>query len=343
VCAVALVVGLVTGTLAAIGVVALEGEDRTVAPLVEDPAPLPSNNVNVARVADTVLPSVVQIQVRAGGQAVTGSGFVLDEDGHVLTNNHVVEMATDEGAISVVLPDGTKRKGDLAGTSAAYDLAVVTIDPDHLVPAKLGASGALRVGQTVVAFGSPLGLTSTVTSGIVSALDRPVTAGGAGEAAFLNAIQTDAAINPGNSGGPLVDLRGRVVGVNSAIATLGGATGGGAGNIGVGFAIPIDQVRLTAEQIIETGKAVYPVIGASVHSVEGEPAVITQISDGSPAERAGLQDGDIVRAVDGEEVADGIELIVTIRSHLPGDTVKVDYERDGERRTVRITLARQEG
>jgi putative serine protease PepD len=268
---------------------------------------------------------------------------VLDDEGHVLTNNHVVEMANDAGAISVVLPDGSKRKGNLAGTSPAYDLAVVTIDTRGLVPARLGASRALRVGQTVVAFGSPLGLTSTVTSGIVSALDRPVTAGGAGEAAFINAIQTDAAINPGNSGGPLVDLRGRVVGVNSAIATVGGAVGGEAGNIGVGFAIPIDQVRLTAEQIIQTGHAVYPVIGASVRSVEGAPALITEISPDSPAERAGLEDGDVVRAIDGEEVADGIELIVTIRSHLPGDTVEIAYDRDGERRTAEVTLDEMQG
>jgi putative serine protease PepD len=349
VCAVALVVGLVAGTLAALGVVALDDDARPasevsqVDPIGEDPAPLPPGNVNVARVADTVLPSVVQIQVRSGAGGATGSGFVLDESGHVVTNNHVVDTAADDGSVAVVLPDGTKRQAEVVGSSPAYDLAVVKIDPADLVPARLGASRVLRVGQTVVAFGSPLGLASTVTSGIVSALDRPVTAGGSGEAAFINAIQTDAAINPGNSGGPLADLRGRVVGVNSAIATVGGSVGGEAGNIGVGFAIPIDQVRLTAEQIIRTGKAVYPVIGAKVESSEGQPAVITEVTPGSPAESAGLRTGDVVRVIDGESVADGIELIVTIRSHRPGDTLEVGYLRDGERRTTEVTLDEQEG
>jgi putative serine protease PepD len=349
VCAVALVVGLVAGTLAALGVVALDDDARPasevsqVDPIGEDPAPLPPGNVNVARVADTVLPSVVQIQVRSGAGGATGSGFVLDESGHVVTNNHVVDTAADDGSVAVVLSDGTKRRAEVVGSSPAYDLAVVKIDPADLVPARLGASRVLRVGQTVVAFGSPLGLASTVTSGIVSALDRPVTAGGSGEAAFINAIQTDAAINPGNSGGPLADLRGRVVGVNSAIATVGGSVGGEAGNIGVGFAIPIDQVRLTAEQIIRTGKAVYPVIGAKVESSEGQPAVITEVTPGSPAESAGLRTGDVVRVIDGESVADGIELIVTIRSHRPGDTLEVGYLRDGERRTTEVTLDEQEG
>jgi putative serine protease PepD len=182
-----------------------------------------------------------------------------------------------------------------------------------------------------------------VTSGIVSALDRPVTAGGSGESSFINAIQTDAAINPGNSGGPLVDLQGRVVGVNSAIATVGAGFGGAAGNIGVGFAIPIDQVRLTAEQIIQTGKAVYPVIGAKVNSAEGQPAEIDSVTPGSPAAEAGLQSGDILRSVDGDVVADGIELIVTIRSRVPGETVEIGYIRNGERQTAQITLGEQEG
>ena len=349
VCIVALVIGVVAGTLAAVGVVAFDDDGRStsdisqVEPIAEDPAPLPAGNVDVAKVANAVLPSVVQIQVRAGAQGATGSGFVLDDDGHVVTNNHVVETAAESGTIFVVLPNGTRREADLVGRSAAYDLAVLAVAGDGLDPARIGASRALRVGQTVVAFGSPLGLTSTVTSGIVSALDRPVTAGGSGEASFLNAIQTDAAINPGNSGGPLVDLQGRVVGVNSAIATVGGNLGGTAGNIGVGFAIPIDQVRLTAEQIIETGKAVYPVIGATVRSAEGKAATITTVEPGSPAEDAGLQRGDVVHEVDGEKVSDGIELIVTIRSHLPGDTLRIGYERDGEQLSAEVTLDEREG
>jgi len=350
VCAVATVVGLVAGTLAALGVLGLDEQYRQpsdvsqVKPIPEDVAPLPGGNVNVAKVAETLLPSVVQIQVRSGDQGSTGSGFVLDGRGRVVTNNHVVETAADEdGAIAVVLPDGTRRPAELLGRSAAYDLAVLTIRRNDLTPARLGASRALQVGQPVVAFGSPLGLTSTVTSGIVSALDRPVTAGGSGESSFINAIQTDAAINPGNSGGPLVDLQGRVVGVNSAIATVGAGLGGAAGNIGVGFAIPIDQVRLTAEQIIETGKAVYPVIGARVNSAEGQPAEVVLVTPGSPAADAGLKRGDVLRAVDGEAVADGIELIVTIRTHVPGDTVEIAYEREGDRRIADITLGEQQG
>ena len=349
ICAVATIVGLVAGAVAALSVVAFDRDaSRTtdvsrVDPIREDPAPLPSGNVNVAKVADSLLPSVVQIQVRSGGQGSTGSGFVLDGRGRVVTNNHVVESAADDGSIAVVLSNGTRRSAELLGRSAAYDLAVLTIRPRGLAPARLGASRALQVGQPVVAFGSPLGLTSTVTSGIVSALDRPVTAGGSGESSFINAIQTDAAINPGNSGGPLVDLQGRVVGVNSAIATVGAGFGGAAGNIGVGFAIPIDQVRLTAEQIIQTGKAVYPVIGAKVNSAEGQPAEIDSVTPGSPAAEAGLQSGDILRSVDGDVVADGIELIVTIRSRVPGETVEIGYIRNGERQTAQITLGEQEG
>ncbi len=160
---------------------------------------------------------------------------------------------------------------------------------------------------------------------------------------FINAIQTDAAINPGNSGGPLVDLQGRVIGVNSAIATVSSGIGGEAGNIGVGFAIPIDQVRLTAEQIIETGKAVYPVIGATIDTAEGQPAVVKEITPNSPAEDAGLQQGDVLRSIDGEPVRDGIELIVSIRSHLPGDTIEIGYEREGEQRSTEVVLGEQEG
>jgi len=346
---VTLVIGLLGGILGAVSVVALDQDEGSrsatsqVEPLGKDPAPLAAGNVSVTRVADSVLPSVVQIRVQGGAEGATGSGFVLDTDGRVVTNAHVVEPAVEEGQISVVLPGGNERAAELVGRSEAYDLAVLEIAPDGLEPARLGASDVLRVGQTVVAFGSPLGLTSTVTSGIVSALDRPVTTGGGDASSFINAIQTDAAINPGNSGGPLVDLQGRVVGVNSAIATVGSALGGQAGNIGVGFAIPIDQVRLTAEQIIQTGKAVYPVIGATVQTAEGADAVVREVSENSPAEEAGLRRGDIVRRIDGEPVLDGIELIVTIRSYQPGDTIEVEYDRDGEQLVANVVLGEQEG
>ncbi len=347
--AVTAAVGLVSGVLAAVGVIAADRLDdpasstSQIEPLEEDTAPLPSRNASVPRVADTVLPSVVQIQVRSGATGATGSGFVLDDEGRIVTNSHVVDAADADGRISVVLPNGSQHPAELIGQSPAYDLAVVQVTTEGLRPARLGSSGRLLVGQQVIAFGSPLGLTSTVTSGIVSALDRPVTAGGGDQSSFINAIQTDAAINPGNSGGPLVDLQGRVIGVNSAIATVSSSLGGEAGNIGVGFAIPIDQVRLTAEQIIETGKAVYPVIGATINTEEGKPAVVKTITANSPAEDAGLQEGDVLRSIDGEPVRDGIELIVSIRSHRPGDTIEIGYERDGDERSTEVVLGEQEG
>ena len=213
----------------------------------------------------------MQISAELEGQegGATGSGFVLDRQGHVVTNNHVVEDADDnDGSIEIVDQDGNRYPAEVVGRSPVYDLAVLFVPKARgLQPAALGASQALRVGEGVVAIGSPLGLSSTVTAGIVSALDRPVTTGDTGDdSSYINAVQTDAAINPGNSGGPLVNLRGQVVGVNSAIATTGGSIGGEAGNIGVGFAIPIEQVRVTADQILRTGEAQYPVIGAKVRT-----------------------------------------------------------------------------
>jgi putative serine protease PepD len=315
-------------------------------PVGVDPAPLDAGNTSVARVADKLLPSVVQIRVETSSGSGSGSGFVLDGQGHVVTNAHVVRNAGQSGDITVVLADESRRQARLVGVSAAYDLAVLEVRPDRLRPARIGSSAQLRVGQAVVAFGSPLGLTSTVTSGIVSALDRPVTAGGgdgADASSYINAVQTDAAINPGNSGGPLVDLRGRVVGVNSAIATVGASIGGQAGNIGVGFAIPIDQVRLTAAQLIERGEAVYPVIGAQVNTAGQGGAVIDEVVAGSPAEAAGLRAGDLVVMLDGERVEDGIALIVAIRAHAPGDTVTFVYVRDDERVRTRVVLDAQQG
>jgi putative serine protease PepD len=197
-----------------------------------------------------------------------------------------------------------------------------------------------------VAFGSPLGLSSTVTAGIVSALNRPVTTSDTGsDSSYINAVQTDAAINPGNSGGPLVDLTGRVVGVNSAIATTGSSGSGEAGNIGVGFAIPIDQVKVTADQILRTGEARYPVIGATVNTGDGSDtgARILKVSSDSPASKAGLHKGDVVTEIAGDKVADGVALIVAIRSHQPGETVRFTVRRGGSQMTLRITLGSQVG
>lgn len=307
---------------------------------------------SVQSVAEALLPSTVQIIAEYAGQdgGATGSGFVLDEQGHIITNNHVVaEAADDGGPIQIVDFDGNRYDAELVGRSPVYDLAVLYVpEAVDLKPAALGSSEQLRVGDGVVAFGSPLGLTSTVTAGIVSALRRPVTTGSsADDSSYINAVQTDAAINPGNSGGPLVNLVGQVVGVNSAIATAGGTADGEAGNIGVGFAIPVEQVKITADQILKTGEARYPVIGAQVKTatsaVVADGAEISEVLADSPSEAAGLEAGDLVIEVDGEKVADGISLIVNIRSHQPGQVVTFTYVRDGEELTADIELGSETG
>jgi putative serine protease PepD len=312
-------------------------------------APIKPGDASVVAVADALLPSTVQIQAEYDGQenGATGSGFVLDEQGHVVTNNHVVaDAAKDDGPIWVVDTDGRRYKATVVGRSPVYDLAVISAPKAKgLKPASLGAAKALRVGEQVVAIGSPLGLSSTVTAGIVSALDRPVTTGdSADDTSYINAVQTDAAINPGNSGGPLVNLLGQVVGVNSAIATTGGIQDE-AGSIGVGFAIPIEQVRTTAAQILATGEARYPIIGAKVQTADtsGDGAEISSVDQGTPAADAGLEKGDIVTAVDGQRVTDGIGLIVAIRTHQPGEQVTFTVNHAGKDREVEITLAGQVG
>jgi len=323
----------------------LDGVDTVSLPPIKDGG-------TVAAVAQAVLPSTVQISAEFEGQegGATGSGFVLDKQGHIITNNHVVEdAAEDKGPIEVVDHEGNRYDATVVGRSPVYDLAVLYApDATKLKPAALGASRKMRVGDGVVAIGSPLGLSSTVTAGIVSALNRPVTTGDSGDdSSYINAVQTDAAINPGNSGGPLVNLRGQVVGVNSAIATNGGGTiDGKAGNIGVGFAIPVEQVRVTADQILRTGEARYPVIGAKVQTGgvdDGTGAVIDSVMDGTPADDAGLEKDDRVIAVDGQRVTDGIGLIVAIRTHQPGETVEFTVVRDGSEQTISITLGSETG
>ena len=314
-------------------------------------APIRGGKTSVAAVAQALLPSTVQISAEYDGQpnGATGSGFVIDRAGHLVTNNHVVEQADeDNGPIQVVDQAGNRYDATVVGRSPVYDLAVLYCEEaKQLKPAALGASQALHVGDPVVAIGSPLGLSSTVTAGIVSALERPVTTGdSATESSYINAVQTDAAINPGNSGGPLVNMLGQVIGVNSAIATTGGTTGSDqAGNIGVGFAIPIEQVKITADQILRTGEARYPVIGAKVQTGQrdGSGAEVEEVLSDTPADHAGLEKGDIVIALNGHKVTDGIALIVSIRSHQPGETLTFTVVRDGDAKDIDVTLDSEVG
>lgn len=343
--AVALVVGLVAGGSAALGVVAFDDRpnaDPQTPAIGNGPAPRIRTG-SVADVAQRLLPSVVQLKVDGGAERGTGSGFVIDGAGHILTNNHVVSVAATGGTIQVVTDKGTTATARLVGRSPAYDLAVVQVDGLAAPAVTFGQSAQAVVGMDVVAIGSPLGLAGTVTSGIISAKNRPVTAGGEGEISYINALQTDAAINPGNSGGPLVDMNGKVIGVNSAIATVRGSEDGTSGNIGLGFAIPIDQARRTAEQLIATGKASYPVIGANVDMQFEGGAKVSEVSAGSPAQRAGVKPGDVVTSIDNQKVDSAEALIVAIRAHKPGENVKMSVDRGSRTIQVTVTLGQKTG
>jgi putative serine protease PepD len=313
-------------------------------------APLPADNDSVASVAAKVLPSTVQIIAEYDGkdQGATGSGFVLDSKGHIITNSHLVAQADeDDGPIDVIDQQGNHMKATVVGRSTVYDLAVLDVPKAKgLKPVAVGSAGQMRVGETVVVIGSPLGLSATVTSGIVSALDRPVTTGeGADDNSYINAVQTDAAINPGNSGGPLVNLQGQVVGVNSAIASLGSQISSDqAGNIGVGFAIPIEQVEVTTSQILRTGKAQYPIIGAEVRATAKlDGATVDSITPGMPAADADLKVGDVIHKVDGKPVTGSIDLVVAIRTHVPGEKVTLTVERKGKTFDVKVGLDAKTG
>lgn len=300
---------------------------------------------SIAGIAARVSSSVVSIDAQTAAGGDTGSGFFIQSDGTILTNNHVVEgSVTSGGSITVNLTNGKSYPATVIGRDSSYDLAVIKIDITDAPALQLGDSEKIQVGDPVIAIGSPLGLAGTVTSGIISAKNRAVTSGGGtGENSFINALQTDAAINPGNSGGPLVDINGAVIGVNSAIASLGSSFSSQSGSIGLGFAIPINQAKKTAEQLIKTGKATYPLMGISVDSTFAGPGAriantANAILPGGPAAKAGLRVGDIITEIDGVTIGNADELIVTIRSHNVGDRVKIRYTRAGTTRTAVITL-----
>jgi len=307
----------------------------------------------IGAIAAATLPSVVSVEALTGTEtSATGTGFVIREDGYLLTNNHVI--AGGDGGLRVVFSDGKEYPATLVGATSEYDLAVLKVELTGLVPLVLGDSDAVGVGDAVIAVGSPLGLDATVTSGIVSALHRPVTAGEtATGAAFIDAIQTDAAINPGNSGGPLLNSRGEVIGVNSAVAALPGATAQtGAGSVGLGFAIPSNQARRTADELIETGKATYPVIGVVLDGTYTGRGVMVQLEiteetgpgvvEGSPADLAGIKPGDVIIAIDGRPVTRVNELVVAIRAKAPGDAVVFTVLRDEVESEVSVTLVSNE-
>lgn len=295
---------------------------------------------SVEAVAQKVTPSVVQIEVASADGAGEGSGFVLTDNGYVLTNNHVVEPAADgNGAIRVAFEDGRRVEASVVGRDPTTDIAVVKADGvSGLQPVELGRSDDLDVGEQVVAIGSPFQLSGTVTSGIVSALHRPVRAGGSSGdlASVMDAIQTDAAINPGNSGGPLVDMSGRVIGINSAIYSPGGGLSGSrAGNVGIGFAIPIDQARRTADEIIKTGKATQTYIGALVSDARDRGATIREVQSDGPAAKSGLKKGDVVIKVGDRIIADADELVAAIRTRAPGEEVTFTLANN---ETITVTL-----
>ncbi len=353
----AVLAGVLGGLGGAAGYDALNGPDATVASSDSalTRAVVSANDVSnpttdsVEGVAALVLPSVVQINVGTPTGGGSGSGIILSPDGQVLTNNHVVELAAEGGSITVAFADGTTATARIVGRDPLTDLAVIqTEGVSGLTPATLGASGDLQVGQEVVAIGSPFGLESTVTSGIVSAVNRPVTSGpdAPGEESVFPGIQTDAAINPGNSGGPLVNDEGQVVGINSAIRT--GSTGSN-GSIGLGFAIPVDLARSIATQLAEGKPATHARLGVKVSNVTaadritGLGAKVGGVTPGSAADDGGLRDGDVITAISSQRVTSADSLVAAVRGYRPGDRVNLTVKRGGEEREVTVTLGSDEG
>jgi putative serine protease PepD len=306
---------------------------------------------SVAGIAEEALSSVVTIETGAGMEATTGTGFVFDEQGRIMTNNHVV-AAADEGApLTATFSDGESYEADVVGRAEGYDVAVIELTDAggrELDPLPMGDSEEVVVGDATVAIGAPFGLDGTVTTGIISALDRPVASSestGATASSYMNALQTDASINPGNSGGPLLNADGEVVGVNSAIL-------GQSGSIGLGFAIPINQALNVAGDLVETGEPVYAIIGAHVDTGEttGGAQIIEPVAElpepitpGGPADEAGLEPGDVIVRFGERPIDSGPTLISEIWTYQPGDRVEVTYERGGQEQTTEVVLGERVG
>ncbi len=326
------------------------------APVVQANAVAP----NWSATAAAVSPSVVAISVQSDQGKAQGSGVIYDNKGHILTNNHVVAAGGQGSELSVTLNDKRTYGATVIGTDASTDLAVIqlTNGPSDLKSIALGDAKTLKVGEPVMAVGNPLGLAGTVTTGIVSALNRPVTTSpqqsadpfgqqSAGDPVVTNAIQTSAAINPGNSGGALVNAGAQLIGINSSIASLGSSGGSSSesGNIGIGFAIPVNEARSIANQLITSGKAAHPYLGVSSKdgvvadgSAKRAAAVLTSVASGTPADKAGLKVGDAIIAVDGDSIDGALSLVGQVRERSAGDKVTLKILRDGQTRSMIVTL-----
>jgi S1-C subfamily serine protease len=285
-----------------------------------------SGNLSVNDIAKKVLPTVVSIAVTATSGSGTGSGSVIQSDGSrsfIVTNNHVIDAAVTSGKVTVELQDGTELPATIKGRDIAYDLAILQIARGNLPIISIGNSSKVVIGDLAVAIGSPLGLSGTVTSGIISSLNRPVLAGTTDRASYIDALQTDAAVNPGNSGGPLVNGLGEMIGVNSAIASLGTSS---SGNIGLGFAIPINQALRVANEIIESGKSTRPLLGVNFdQNYNGNAKILGLVRDGA-ADKAGIPVNSIIKSIDGIIIKSDVDAVVRIRSYAPNSTVSITVE-----------------
>ncbi|MCW2582529.1 MAG: Peptidase and chymotrypsin/Hap, partial [Klenkia sp.] len=338
------------------GVVSLTGPDSAgTAPAASAQSVVitdPQDATSATAAAAAAAPSVVTVYVSGGSESGSGSGVVLTEDGYVLTNNHVVTLdsSTSAATVQVRTADGTLYDASVVGTDPSSDLAVVELaGAGGLTPATFADSDDVQVGDLAVAIGAPLGLSNTVTDGIISATDRAVATGSDTDQTVIDALQTDAAINPGNSGGALVDAAGQVVGINTAIASVAAAEVPGqqstqSGNIGVGFAIPSNTAQRVAEEIIDDGSASHALLGVSAQTAAsgdsqvGEGAEVSQVQSGGPAAAAGLETGDVITAVGDRAITTSTELTAAVRSSSPGEQVTLTVRRGDSTSTVDVTL-----